>query len=266
MAGEWIAMGADLWTAPEVIRLAAFCQQSVSINADNNTQPCQHPVSIMSGRFGARCAALGCLYRIWSIIDIHCDDGILTGYTTKDIDDEVGIAGFCNAMKAVGWLDESPQGLVVPQFEKWFSRSAKRRKLNATYQMESRIKRQQSVSINADKMLTTEQKRTVQKNKKKPPTPLSEIPAELDTPEFRTAWTEWQRHRAEIKEPLTPTSISKQLKQFAEWGPARAISAIEHTIRKGWQGIREDDSRPANGHATDKVGEILKRNANANPK
>lgn len=64
----------------------------------------------------------------------------------------------------------------------------------------------------------------------------------LDTPEFQSAWKDWLAHRREIKHALTPTQASKQLAQFESWGIARSIAAIEFTITKGWQGIREPDS------------------------
>ena len=69
----------------------------------------------------------------------------------------------------------------------------------------------------------------------------SPFPASLDTPAFRAAWKKWEAHRKEIKKPLTPTSTSQQLKRFGEWGVDRSIAAIEYTIEKSWQGIREPD-------------------------
>lgn len=76
------------------------------------------------------------------------------------------------------------------------------------------------------------------------------VPEILDTEAFRTAWDDWQAHRKEIKKPLTKTSIKGQLAQFAEWGEQRAIAAIRHTIRKGWQGLAEAEaSQGVNGAA-----------------
>lgn len=59
---------------------------------------------------------------------------------------------------------------------------------------------------------------------------------------FADAWNDWIQHRAEIKKKLTPTSIKQQLRNFAEWGEERSITAIRHTIGNGWQGIREPDA------------------------
>jgi predicted transcriptional regulator len=69
---------------------------------------------------------------------------------------------------------------------------------------------------------------------------LFDIPEALNTPKFIQAWGSWQAHRKEIHKPLTRQSVKMQMKTFADWGVDRAVAAIEHTISKGWQGIREE--------------------------
>lgn len=71
------------------------------------------------------------------------------------------------------------------------------------------------------------------------------IPDSLNAQAFADAWKRWCRHRADIKKPLTATSVDQQFRQFSGWGVDRAVKAIEFTILKGWQGIREDDSGTA---------------------
>lgn len=61
----------------------------------------------------------------------------------------------------------------------------------------------------------------------------------FDSVEFSKAWQEWIEHRNEIKKPLKPTQIKKQLEELAAIGEQRAIAMINHTIMKGWQGLRE---------------------------
>lgn len=70
------------------------------------------------------------------------------------------------------------------------------------------------------------------------------IPESLNTPRFRAAWTDWKAHRLEIKHPLRPTQSAKQLSKLASIGELRAVAMIEHTIEKGWQGLREPDGPP----------------------
>ena len=66
------------------------------------------------------------------------------------------------------------------------------------------------------------------------------LPPSLDTPEFKKAWAEWEAHRKEIKKKLTPTSVKRQLARLAK-NPSEAVAIIEHTIEKGWIGLREPD-------------------------
>jgi hypothetical protein len=80
----------------------------------------------------------------------------------------------------------------------------------------------------------------------KSPTPFCQFPKELDTTDFRDTWTDWRKHRREIKHPLTPSQEAKKLEQLARWGPTRAVAAINWSISNGWQGIfeeKQDDKR-----------------------
>lgn len=66
---------------------------------------------------------------------------------------------------------------------------------------------------------------------------------------FGKAWATFEQHRREIRKPITATAGAMALNQLAAMGEARAIRAIEHTIAKGWQGIREPDGTDAARHA-----------------
>ena len=70
-----------------------------------------------------------------------------------------------------------------------------------------------------------------------------QLPANLDTPEFRTIWSEWQMHRKEKKHKLTESTRKRQLAMLSEWGVERAIAAINRSITQGWTGIFEDNGR-----------------------
>ena len=102
-----------------------------------------------------------------------------------------------------------------------------------------------------------------------PPTPNKVgglIPENLRGDIFEKLWTEWKQHRREIRKPLTPTSEAKQLKRLSEMGMARAIKAVENTIEKGWQGVREPDpdektAPPGNATPDFEIGELQKKTA-----
>jgi hypothetical protein len=69
---------------------------------------------------------------------------------------------------------------------------------------------------------------------------IVEIPANLQTPEFRQAWEGYLEYRKKgHKKSLLPTSQVALLKQMSEWGHDAAISSINQSIAQGWQGIFE---------------------------
>ena len=83
---------------------------------------------------------------------------------------------------------------------------------------------------------------------KKTPNPLEGVfPKNLISEKFKKAWSEWVAHRVEIKKPLKPTQIAKQLKRLSDLGEAGAIEALEHTMENGWQGIRQPHQEESNG-------------------
>lgn len=102
MAGDWIKMRADLQTHPKVVRILS------AIGRD-------------------KFAVIGGLHAVWSLFDAHSEDGLLSGYNLQTLDLMIGFPGFANAMVAVGWLEETPQGLVTPRFDEHNGASAKRR-------------------------------------------------------------------------------------------------------------------------------------------
>lgn len=64
--------------------------------------------------------------------------------------------------------------------------------------------------------------------------------------QFRNAWSDFEKHRREIKKPLRETSTKAVLAELKAMGELRAIAALKHTVAKGWQGIREPDAKSPN--------------------
>lgn len=61
--------------------------------------------------------ALGALVRLWCLADEHADeDGVLFGYTTADIDAEVGVPGFAASLPAE-WIDLSGEWVKLPDYQ-----------------------------------------------------------------------------------------------------------------------------------------------------
>lgn len=105
MAGSWIKLRHDIFDAPEMRRLA----RATGLDQDQ---------------------VLGKLARLWSWADRHGLNGHLDA-ELEDVDDQVGHVGFAAALVSVGWLATQETGIVIPNWERHFSDSAKVRALGA---------------------------------------------------------------------------------------------------------------------------------------
>jgi hypothetical protein len=77
-------------------------------------------------------------------------------------------------------------------------------------------------------------------------------PSLAESPEFINSWQDYQLHQIQKKSSLTTIAISRLFTKLEAWGPTRAIKALEHTMEKGWAGVREDNDKPS--PATEKKG------------
>jgi uncharacterized phage protein (TIGR02220 family) len=151
MAADWIKMRSDLATHPKVVRILS------ALNADKRPQS----VRALSDKL----RVIGALHAVWSLFDIHSEDGRLQGYSADVLDDLIGFPGFAAAMMSVGWLEQDAETLVMPRFEEHNGKSAKRRAQETVRKREERNAdtRPQSVremsASDADKMRTREEKR-----------------------------------------------------------------------------------------------------------
>lgn len=140
MAGDWIKMRIDLASHPKLVRILSATQ---------------------SDKF----RVIGGLHAVWSVFDTHSENGELNGYSLEMMDHIIGWEGFSAAMAAVGWLEETAESLVMPDFIEHNGRSAKRRAEDQKRKRESR-KNPQQYGQNADKMRTREEKEKIKEKTK----------------------------------------------------------------------------------------------------
>lgn len=227
MAGEWIPMRLNLADDPAVIGIA----DSLGID-----------------EFGV----VGRLHRLWVWANQQLPNGDARGVTEKWIDRHVHTPGFAAALISVGWLAVGEAGVVFPKFDRWNSKGAKKRLLTA--QRMKKLRDAPSVTE------ASPEKRREEKRVKDPPNPPQAggsdstepvavvIPAELDNPDFRAAWSEWKAERkAKRMKPYTSRGEQQQLAKLAPFGPEAAIAAIRESIAQGWQGLfpKAATARPA---------------------
>jgi len=103
MAEDWIKMRCDLRDTPEVIQIGRMTKTE------------------------DRDLIVGKLHRLWSLADQQTVNGELRKLDFASIDYFLGVEGFCEALKAVGWLRETSGGSSIPNFEIHNGKSAKRR-------------------------------------------------------------------------------------------------------------------------------------------
>lgn len=93
--------------------------------------------------------------------------------------------------------------------------------------------------------------------------PVSELPPELaQNAELVAAWAEWKAHRKQLRHAMTPISTKKQVAEMVQWGPARSVAAIHHSIKQGYRGLFE----PKTGKTLPPRGPITAENVLSLPK
>ena len=122
MAGSWLKMRHDLIDAPEIRRLSRAC----SVTRDD---------------------VYGKLFRLWSWFDRHSRNGVVAEETLELVDEIVGLSGFAQALVSVGWLAEDQGGIVIPNWDRHNSETAKQRALAAERQDKYREKQQCNAAV-----------------------------------------------------------------------------------------------------------------------
>jgi hypothetical protein len=106
MAGDWIKFELTTLDKPEVCQMADLA----GIDPD---------------------AVVGKLMRVWGWFDQQTEEGSAPSVSKKLLDRSVGVVGFCDHMKAVGWMAENNACISLPHFDRHNGKTAKNRLLTA---------------------------------------------------------------------------------------------------------------------------------------
>lgn len=197
---------------------------------------------------------VGSLIAVWAWAGKFTANGRLMG-TLQKIDTLSGRESFGAAMVGAGWLHHKDGVLILPKWDRWNSKSAKRRVLDSRRKSAERRQSVQDLSASqADKMRTREEKSTgeeqSEKKEPKPKTPPAALVIESDfpilkDPLFAPVWAEWIEARKQIKQPLKSMAAKQQLNDCQRWGVARAIQSIRTSIGSQWTGLFEPKASPS---------------------
>jgi len=106
MAGHWIEWEKGLVRKPEVLRIARALQ--------------------CTPHHAAACCML-----VWEWAEDVTENGIIPGITAADVSFAAGVEGIGQAMLAAGWLVETGDAVILPNWDRHNGAPAKRRALNA---------------------------------------------------------------------------------------------------------------------------------------
>lgn len=106
MAGDWIKFELITLDKPEVCQIA----DAADIDCD---------------------AVVGKLLRVWGWFDQQTADGNAPSVSKRLLDRMVGVTGFCEHMKLVGWMVEEEGVISLPNFDRHNGKTAKNRLLTA---------------------------------------------------------------------------------------------------------------------------------------
>lgn len=106
MAGDWIKFELATMDKPEVCQIADLAD----IDQD---------------------AVVGKLMRVWAWFDQQTEKGNAPSVSKKLLDRSVGVTGFCEHMKTVGWMAEADGFISLPHFDRHNGKTGKNRALTA---------------------------------------------------------------------------------------------------------------------------------------
>jgi len=118
MADDWIKIRTDIYRDPKVCLMAEHLESSDGDLARYVRQNKQRDMAVT--RNVTRHAIVGCLVTVWGVIrhrgKRECDNATLPGVTVNVLDDIADIPGFGEAMESVGWVEQTEEGIVFPNY------------------------------------------------------------------------------------------------------------------------------------------------------
>lgn len=228
MAGDWIKIRTDLHDDPDVIKMSDICRTKEA-------------------------EIVGCLVIFFSWANRHTTDGTDLPLTSARIDRLVGLDGFAEGMRRIGWLSGRDGSLQIANYERHNGNGAKARALESEAKQLRRLSDKNTPEM-SDKCPTKTppnvglEKRRVEKSRieeKNPLTPKGDFeltddekndPPISEPPGYpETVKTIWEMFPAASR---NRSSLAKLARSMGKLRPKPAMADLVAAIGQ-WQASRE---------------------------
>lgn len=243
---DWIKMRSGLLTNPKVIRMARLLAEDrffMNWWTRGTKTECDASVYEICDVTVVTRVTVGSLLSVWAAVnDCASQDGFVKGITLFEVDEMAGVPGFGNAMEAVGWVYETLDGLVFPNFHEHNTVGKERSSGAKTGAQRTREWRERKSSVTSigDVTVTSrcdhrEEEKREEKEKTTRASTLSKSDLIADGLTEQTA-ADWLTHRLKKKAPLTATAWTGFKREAAKAGWSLQ-DAVEKAMARGWQGF-----------------------------
>lgn len=217
----WIKWEKDLETDPRVLRMSRELKRICNAGA-------LHPVTLVCGG----------LIRLWSYADSHAREDDTLDLGVDEIDELVGIPGFCSIMPA-DWLREIDEHTVeLPNFQQHGGTEAKKKALTKK-RVETHRKRSSVTGAltNALPDQDQDQDQDQTKTTQRPAPSVSGVrgiglPVGLNADAF-DRWEQYQRLNGRPLNDLSRPAAQRKLVAMGD--PEVQAATVEHCIANGWK-------------------------------
>lgn len=188
---------------------------------------------------------VGKLFRLWRWFDQQTVDGNASRVTSSLLDRVVGVTGFCDAVRSVGWLVISESGISLPKFDRHNGNTAKNRALTAKRVAKCKsVGNAESNGASVTEALPREEKRREDIS----PTVVGDKAPAKNPPRFNASRflfdlcgdeqliADWLTLRKSKKAAVTETAI-KGIQREAAKAKITLADAMRVCCEKGWAGF-----------------------------
>lgn len=228
----WIKVEKDLVNDPRVLRMASRLR---------------HADVTLGSR--SRLVVVGALVTLWWYADTHIRDDDTLPVGADQINELVGIDGFCDLMPSEWFEVLDANSVKLVDYTAHNGTTAKKRALGQRRKERSRS-RHADVTLGSrsrrSNSVTRPRPRLDQEKKEEGECAIAGLDLE--------AWSRFETYRREIRKPIKPASVLASQKKLAAFGAAQP-AVVEQSIANGWQGLFE--LKPPNGTAPKEKSEWM---------